>query len=112
MSLARLMVHDVTIVRATYTTDPRGDPEPEWGTGATRRTVKGWVSQRGTTEVAVNREALLSSWVAYLPAGTDVTGRDRLEWRGTTFLIAGVPNHADTPRGPHHVEVPLTVVEG
>lgn len=114
MSLATLLVHDVTILRAGSTTDRYGDAVKDWAT-ATSTASKAWVAQQSRTENVEGREALISEWVAFLPAGTDVAGRDRLVWGDLTFEVVGRPNTAPSPRlggASHHVEVTLTVVEG
>jgi head-tail adaptor len=111
MSLAGLMVHDVTIVTANVTESRYGDDLKEW-VAARRVETKGWVSQRDATEILGDREAQLSDWIVYLPVGTTISAADRVEWEGTTFEVVGVPNRAWTPRGPHHLEARLSVVTG
>ncbi len=113
MTFSSLLVHDVTITRAGSTTDRYGDVIPDWST-ASSSSVKGWVSQQSRSEVLDGREAQVSGWVAFFPAGTDVTGHDRVVWEGTTFEVAGPVNPAWSPRldGVHHVECQLSVVEG
>jgi hypothetical protein len=115
MSLATLMVHDVTVVHAGMVVDPYGETK-DWA-AATRTAVRGWVSRRSQLEDRTGgREAQVSEWVAYLPAGTAITGGDRVEWSGlpagTSFEVDGPPLPAATPRGPHHIEAQLRVVEG
>lgn len=113
MSLTGLMVHDVTILQAGTTTDRYGDSIKDW-TAATSSTVKGWVSQQTRSEVLDGREARVSGWVCYLPAGTRLTGLDRIVWEGTTFEVDGPINPAWSPRlrGVHHLELQLSRVEG
>lgn len=114
MTLASMMVHDVTVVHAGTTTDAYGNQTKDW-TAATRTAVRGWVSQTSGNEVLDGREAEVSEWAVYLPAGTVVTGGDRVEWAdlpAVTFEVDGPPNPARTPRGPHHVEARVKVVEG
>jgi hypothetical protein len=109
MGLANLFVHDVTLLRAEPTTDANGFTIK----GDTVETaVRGWVTQQSSTEVVDGREAQVSSWVAFLPADVDVVGVDRVTWSGVTFEVDGAPRRAWTPRGEHHVEVPLKVVDG
>jgi hypothetical protein len=105
------MVRNATIVTPGVTTDRYNNASKNW-TAATRTPVKAWISQRNRAEVLGNREAQLSDWIAYLPAGTEIDGGDRIEWESLTFEIDGPPNPAWSPRGPHHVEVQLRLVEG
>lgn len=107
------MVHDVTLVRAGSTTSRYSDQVKDWA-AATRITVKGWVSQRDRDEVTDSREAQVTGWVLFLPAGSDITGLDRVEWEGLTFEVDGPVNDAWSPRlkGVHHLEVNLWRVTG
>lgn len=111
MSLTALLVHDVTVVVPGAATSRYGDAIKDWAT-ATRTSMKGWVARTATSEVHGDREAQVSEWKLYLPAGTVIDGGDRVEWQGTTFEVEGPPTHAWTPRGEHHLEVPLRVAAG
>lgn len=119
MSYASTLVHDITIVRPGTTTDRYGNVTKDWTT-ATRRTVKGWVSQQGsignpaTLEDLKGREAQVSNWILYLLPDEDVNGFDRIEWEGITFEAEGPINPAWSPRlkRRHHIEIQLKVVEG
>lgn len=111
MSITRFLVHDVTIVRAAGVEDDYGNQAKDWA-AATRTPTKAWVVQTGALEDRQHREAQLGQWFAYFPAGVDVTGRDRVEWGDRTFEVAGPPTTANTPRGPHHIEARLELVEG
>jgi head-tail adaptor len=111
VTLTSLLVHDVVILTAGSGTDRYGATVKDWAT-ATSETVKGWVSQRSATEDHGNREAEVSDWVLYLHPGTDITAKNRVTWSGITFEVDGPPNPAWSPRGEHHLEVPLRVVAG
>lgn len=111
MGLTSLLVHDVTILRPGTTTDDNGFTVKNWSS-PTETTVKGWVSQQGSSEDRDGREAQVSTWTLFLHADTVVAGGDRVEWGSTTFEVDGAPQRAWTPRGEHHVEVPLRVVNG
>ena len=117
MSLDTLLVHTVTIIRSGWTTDRYGDSIQSWAT-ATETTTKGWLSQDTHTENLDGRDALISSWVLYVPASADINGRDRVRWEDVdptvTFEVTGPPLPAWSPRlrGIHHHEVHLSVVEG
>jgi hypothetical protein len=107
------MVHDVVLIRAGSTTSRYGDEIRDWS-AAERTTVKGWVAQRDRSENVDGREAQDRTFIVYLPAGTDVTGLDRVEALGLTLEVVGPPNRAWSPRlrGEHHVELDGRVVTG
>lgn len=111
MTLTSLLVHDVTILTPSTDTDRYNDAVKDWG-DATETGVKGWVSQRTQTEDHDQREAQVSGWILYLHPDASITGKDRIVWEGITFEVDGPPNPAWTPRGEHHLEVPLRVVTG
>jgi hypothetical protein len=106
-----LLVHDVTILTPGSDTSRYGDTVKDWST-ATSTTVKGWVSQRNAAEDRDHREAQISGWVLFLHSDTTITGFDRVTWSGITFEVDGPVNPAWSPRGEHHLEVPLRVVTG
>lgn len=111
MSLTTLLAHDVTILTPGTTANRYGDSTPNWAT-ATSVASKAWVSQRSSVEDLDHREAQVSGWVVFLPEDTAITGRDRVVWGSVTFEVDGPPNRAWTPRGEHHVEANLRVVDG
>lgn len=112
MSFTRLLVHTVTIRRAGSTADRYGATVKDWAT-ATDTDVAGWVAQTSGIEINdLGREGERSDWTAYFPVDTDVLGGDRIIWESTTFEVDGPPNRAWTPRGEHHVEARLKLVEG
>lgn len=111
MTLQSLLVHDVTILTAAASTSRYGDSEPDWATAASAA-VKGWISQRSTSEDTDHRTAEISDWILYLDTGTTITAANRVTWSGITFEVAGPVNPAWSPRGEHHLEVPLRVVDG
>jgi head-tail adaptor len=113
VSITALMVHDVTLVRAGTTASRYGDDVKDWPT-AERTTTKAWVAQRNRAENLDGREAQDRTFIVYLPASTDVTGLDRVEWDGLTLEIVGPPRRAWSPklRGEHHIELDARLVEG
>lgn len=111
MTVEALMVRDVTILSAASSTDRYGNPTNDWA-AATSTATKGWLAQQARDEVLGNRDAQTSGWVVYLPAGTVIDGSDRVVVDGQTFEVDGPPNRAWSPRGEHHVEAALNVVEG
>lgn len=113
MSIDRLFVADLEVLDAPLAVDGYGDQAPDWS-AATRRRVRGWIDQQARQEVrdGAAREAEVSSWIVYLPAGDPITASSRVVYDGATFEVDGQPNRARTPRGPHHVEASLRLVEG
>lgn len=112
MSLDTLMVHDVTVVHPGTRLSRTNDLEFDWLT-ATTVTSKAWVSQRSASEDDVTRlMGQTSDWIVYLPPTTVVSSGDRIIWEGSLFDIVGKPNPAWTPRGLHHYEADLRLVEG
>ena len=111
MTLASLLVHDVTILTAATTTNRYSDAEKDWD-NATSATVKGWVSQRTQLEDHDQREAQVSDWILFLHPDATISGANRVQWEGITFEVEGPANPAWSPRGVHHLEVPLRVVTG
>lgn len=83
----------VTISRATYSADGMGGQVEAW---AAIGTVAGRVSPAGTGSEVIQGGgvAAVSPWVATLPAGTNVTERDRLAHAGRTLEVTAL----DTPR--------------
>ena len=112
MSFASLLVHDVTIVHPATVADRYGGTDKDWA-AATTTTVKGWVSQRSATEDRTDgREAEVSGWVLFLHPDATIASGDRVTWEGLTLEVDGPANPAWTPRGRHHLEVPLRIVDG
>lgn len=112
MSLTSLLVHDITVVRAGAATDRYGAAEKNWD-AATETDIKGWVTQiSGIEDRTDGREAQVGTWVLYALDTADILGGDRVVWGSYTFEVDGPPNRAWTPRGEHHVEARLRLVEG
>ncbi len=103
--------HPVTIIRAAASTDRYGDTTEDWA-AALRTPGYAWVQRRSTSEENSNRSAVLSEWVAFMPPTSDVLPDDRLEWGARAFRVVGDTTPLDHPSGPHHLEVPLDLVEG
>lgn len=112
MSLAALMVRDITILRAVTSTDRYGNVQADNWTHATTTATKAWVSQRFEGEELDGRNAQIRDWVAFLPAGTVIDGGDRVRCDGMTFEVIGPPHRAWRPSGEHHVEAQLRAVQG
>lgn len=111
MSIRRFFVEDLVVVRAVEVVDRYGNAAKDWA-AATRTAVKGWVAPTGSSELGDQREAQTTTRVAFLDPAVDVAALDRVEYRGTTYEVAGDPAVARAPRGAHHLEVNLVVVKG
>lgn len=103
--------HTVTIETAVPSTDARGD-ETHTFTSAT--TVRGWMQQtpRPPVESLGDRDVRTSKFTLFSTQTPDMTALDRVVWDGKTFVCDGQPNHLTTPRGYHHTEANLELVEG
>lgn len=93
------------MVRATDTgEDEYGNPVRSWADVGSYRAR---VEQRSREERVVDRDTLLSDWVAFVEPSADITGRDRLRLGELTFEVVGPPAGRKSPRGVHHLEVSL-----
>jgi hypothetical protein len=111
VSLDTLRIHDVDILTAGTRIDVYGDPQPDWTTPTTI-TVKAWWAAMSSIEVLDGRDAVSTTSVINLPAGTPITALNRIRLFGRTFEINGEPMVAWTPRGEHHIECFLTTAVG
>ena len=111
MSLTNLLVRDVTIITPTVRTDGYGDSQPNW-TGATETTAPGWLAQSSSSENRDGRNSTSTTLGLFLPAGTVITAHNRVRIDGVIYEVVGAPVSAWTPRGEHHLEVPLELVAG
>lgn len=114
-----MFVHTIRVWTADETTDRYGNTVKDWST-ATFEETRGWVTQTAASEIGDQREGQASSWRLFVPAGTELTGANRVEWVGETpmstditFEVIGPPARPWRPwSGEHHVEADLRVVEG
>lgn len=112
-----LLVHELGLIAPTEGTDRYNDVSRTYGTTLTE-TVDGWISQRSASEIIDNRNAEIGEWVAFIRPGPQVDATWRVRWHDPsldvdrTFEIVGPPTPAHTPRGPHHIELPLREVRG
>jgi hypothetical protein len=120
VTLRTLFCHDVTVVRAAADVDRYDNAVKDWA-DATRTVTRGRVAQRTrdenrSTGLTVGEERVITEWVVYLPAGTDILPTDRLEWSDGSedfvFEIKGRPHRAFSRRTEHHVELTCDLVEG
>ena len=109
--IERFFVHDITITRPGSTAGRGSSTVKDWSTATSERAT-GWVAQRSTDDVRDTRDGDVSEWLLQTAATTDVRPGDRIEWSDLTFDVVGRPTPAWTPRGHHHTECRLRVVEG
>jgi hypothetical protein len=89
----------VTIVRASATSaDPYGNPVNNWS-GATRTTVTGCaVAPRTSPESGgPDNPVAIIGLLVYAPSGTDIRATDRIEARGETWEVDGIPGDWRSP---------------
>lgn len=118
--------HRVTIVEAAAGELDHGTATADWGEDADRvEDVPGWMQQRRTSEThEPGRDPVVSGWTLFMPltrvttddppdvVDIEITKRHRVEWAGEQYYVDGDPRRPSTPRGPHHIEVPLALVTG
>ena len=109
--IERFFIHDITISRAG-TAAGRGDDVVKDWSAATSSSAKGWVAQASSDDVRDTRAGDESDYVVQCAATVDLRPGDRVTWGSLTFDVVGRPNSAYTPRGEHHLEAQLKVVEG
>ena len=112
MSLARLMNQPLTIQKVG------GSAVDEYGNaiaGAVGApiSVLGYLEQSQTVETLEDRDTVVSKWVAYLPAGSNVGAFDRINFNGQSFEVDGEPWQVYNPRtqAVSHLQMNLTVVK-
>lgn len=113
MSIGRLLTQVATITRVRPTTAGSTDAEGNWlpGTPSTssypcrlERGHGGRQSRTDTSEDYEGAERMSSTWLLFLPATADITGRDLVTVEGREFDVDGEPVVLRTPRGAHHIE--------
>jgi hypothetical protein len=113
VSLESMMNQSVTVVTPGSTSDGHGNPQPNWAS-AGRATYKAWLEQTSAVEVTEGRDTVISDWLLVLPASAVINAYDRVEVGPgpTIYEVVGSPFVAPTPRGPHHIEARLRLLEG
>jgi head-tail adaptor len=104
----------LTILHPGTRTTAKHDAVDDWD-NATTATVAGHVQPDTSAEALEirTRDQIVSTFRVWLPAGTTVTGRDRIVWGGRTLAVVGEPQVWPAPfGGVDHVEVLTTVSEG
>jgi len=90
----------VTIVSAGTVDDPySGEPVQDWSNPTTRdvMTIAPPEPRPSDEPIQDARNAVVSGWTLYLPAGSGVTAYDRVRVRGEEFPVQGQP--AAWPKG-------------
>lgn len=111
MSIERFFIHELVITRAAAIAGRGADVVKDWS-AATTHDATGWVAQLSTDDVRDTRSGDESTHSLQTAATTDVRPGDRVVWKSMTFDVVGRPNNAYTPRGEHHIEARLRIVEG
>lgn len=112
--IERLFTQDLEILPFTEdAVDGYNDPQPAFGDAVE---VRGYIEQRtdlSTDEETRDRETAVSLWRLFLPAGTVVGHRDRIEYDGQVFAVHGTVNEVWNPRTRrvHHLELDLQLIE-
>lgn len=111
-----LLPHTVTLVRPAITTDTYGSNVYDYGVAATRTSVRAWMQQDQRTRLSTDGAIPLQQRWLLVTNHADVQRRDRVEWTSTAgptvFELDGQPEPTYTPRGFHHTECSLIVVDG
>ena len=81
--------------------------------GADDIKVKGALDNVGRSEDPAEGDLTTSDWLLFLPKGTAITHKSRVQGRGLEFEVQGPPDELSrvlTTGGAHHIEVALKVV--
>lgn len=105
--------HTITIVTPSETTDPYGNTVLDFDTPASSVTVAAYVQPKGSGEATLDasREAQVRAFKCFT-AASPMTGVERVTWGGVVYDVIGPSQRWDSPRGLHHYETALRVVEG
>lgn len=103
--------HTVTVLTPATTTDVYGNTVLDWD-NATSATRRAYMQPTGADEVTqqASREAQVREYRCFDNSG--FAGTERVTWASLTFDVVGPSRRWDTPRGLHHYETAMRVVEG
>jgi hypothetical protein len=111
VTLYRLMNQSLTVQTVGGSTlDAYGSTIPTpVGAGVT---VWGYLEQTATVEFLSGRETTVTTWQAYLLAGTVIGPMDFITYQGQRFQVSGEPWHVFNPRtsSVSHIQCKLTEV--
>ena len=113
MSLSRLMSQALTVQAMGPATQ---DVYGSWVVGELGPpvAVSGYLEQTSTVEFISLRDTTVTTWKAYLPAGTVITPLSYINLGGQKFQVDGQPWLVYSPRlkTTDHIECKLVVVSG
>jgi len=111
MSLAKLLNQPLELHKNQHTTtDQYGNQVPG---DASVTTIVGYLELKESVEYLADRDTIVSSWHAFLPAGTNINAFDRIVCGGQTFEVDGAPWSVYNPRAGSvsHIQCNLKVVQ-
>lgn len=113
MSLARIANEPIEIIPFDDDAeDEYGNPQSSWSEAKVRKST-GWLEQVGERENTDDRNTQVTEWLLVISdPETELGGRDRVRINGVTYEVIGPPNAQHTPRGRHHLEAKLRLVDG
>lgn len=106
-----MLVREVEVRRAAESTDAHNNTSRSWST-PTVWFVRGWLAQISSSEDGQYRPGHVTGWLLTVPGDADVRAEDRVIIDEVTYEVDGPPNTSWTPRGAHHQECRLLLVEG
>lgn len=112
MSLFDRAPHTFNVVTPRLSSDRYGSRTYDYGPAATRTPATGWLQLRTSTDLnEVTRPAGSNAeWILY--TRHQVGPLDRIEWQGHSFQVDGLVYPVSSPRGVHHLQIHLRLVEG
>jgi len=109
VSLASLLTEPVSVLPfAPGLEDAYGNPPKTFGDPVPYR---GRLEEASESEMLTDEDKQVGHWRLFLPPAAVIGGLDRVTAQGKTFEVDGPPKVHRTPRGPHHIEVQLLLVE-
>lgn len=109
MTLRSLLTQTVTVQHhAEGAVDRFNDPTGGFDAGTEYRAR---LEQSAGDEQSTDRSVQVGEWLLILPRDAVIGGRDRVVADGSTFEVVGPPVVQRTPRGPHHIEARLRLVD-
>lgn len=108
----RLVPLEVDWIQPASTTNSYGDTVTDWSEDAvTSTTINVMIEQKTSTEQRDGRDVTVTT-LALFTNELAVDAAHRIVWDGRTYEIEGEPAVIQTPRGPHHLEATIRIVEG
>lgn len=104
-----LLIHSVTWIAPTVTTDAYGNEKRTYGSGTA---ISGRMQQDHATEpLSDGRDPLVGRWTLFTNED-GISGFDRIVYDGVTFEVDGPVTPSSDGAGFHHAEVLLRQVTG